>query len=157
VADTDDAELADTLEAFLDRLVNCQTGSDLHAMVERDLPISQFRCLITLAQAEEALPIHELADRLHMSVATAGRNIDRLVAQDLVVRREDPHDRRVRRVSVSDDGRQIVTGIDTARRNSLRAFAKSLTSSQRTQLHAALRPIVDSATPTQCQLEDKNA
>lgn len=141
----DETELADSLEAFLQHLLHSQTEADLHAMVELDLPISQFRCLIGLACEAEARPIHELADTLHMSVATAGRNIDRLVAQGLVSRREDPSDRRVRRVSLSDRGSQAVTGIDAARRTSLLNFARSLAPADRTRLHAALTPIVNPA------------
>lgn len=99
-------ELVTALEAFLQRLACTKADSDLRSMVELDLSISQFRCLILLGQHAEALPINELADRLDLTLATAGRNVDRLVAHGLVERREDPQDRRVRLVSLSDTGRR---------------------------------------------------
>jgi DNA-binding MarR family transcriptional regulator len=141
----DDVELADSLEALLQQVGCSQAESDLHSIVDTDLSMSQFRCLVALARDEQAIPIHELAERLHLSLATAGRNTDRLVVQELVIRREDPHDRRIRRISLSAKGRQVISGIDEARRNALLAFVRSLDPSDRTRLHAALLPIVNAS------------
>lgn len=139
---SDDTELTELLEAFLTRLIHSQTKSDLHAMVDVDLPVSQFRCLVALADLDGPVSIHVLADRLQMSLATAGRNIDRLVAQDLVLRREDEHDRRVRLVSLSEAGACVVSGMDNARRRTLLSFTRSLPEQDRDRLRSALRPIV---------------
>lgn len=136
-------ELVTALEAFVRRLSCTKADSDLRSMVELDLSISQFRCLILLGRHTEALPINELADRLDLTLATAGRNVDRLVAHGLVERREDPQDRRVRLVSLSGAGRAIMTEIDEARHNAVRAFARSLDAADRDRLAAALAPIVE--------------
>src|SRR3990170_4584157 len=120
-------------------------------MVELDLSISQFRCLILLGRHTEALPINELADRLDLTLATAGRNVDRLLAHGLVERREDPQDRRVRLVSLSDTGRSIMTEIDPPRRNALVAFAQSLDPADRDRLTAALAPIVEPSAPSRLE------
>lgn len=157
VSTPDDVALADSLEALLQRVVCSQVESDLHAMVETDLSMSQFKCLVTLAPDSQAIPIHELAERLHLSLATAGRNIDRLVAQGLVIRREDPHDRRIRRVSLSAKGRRIISGIDEARRKALLAFVRSLAPSDRSRLQAALFPIVSPTSKPTPRLEEQVA
>jgi DNA-binding MarR family transcriptional regulator len=141
-------ELADSLEAVLLRVICSQTESDLNSMVHTDLSLSQLRCLVALAWAGRAMPITGLADRLGLTLATAGRAVDRLVAHHLVIRREDPDDRRIRRVSLSAKGRQVVSGIDDDRRKSLLTFVHSLTPSDATRLLAALRPIVDSTPNT---------
>lgn len=139
-----ESDLVRALEAFLRQLSCTKTDSDLRSMVEHDLSISQFRCLILLGRhADDALPINELADRLDLTLATAGRNVDRLVAHGLVERREDPDDRRVRLVSLSDTGRTIMTEIDEARHTAVRAFARSLDPTDRDRLAAALAPIVE--------------
>lgn len=144
-------EFVTALEAFL-RQVSCsKADSDLRSMVELDLSISQFRCLILLGQHPEALPINELADRLDLTLATAGRNVDRLVAHGLVERREDPQDRRVRLVSLSVAGRTIMTEIDEARHDAIRAFARSLDPSDRDRLAAALAPIVEPSAPSRLE------
>ncbi|TDC49611.1 MarR family transcriptional regulator [Jiangella ureilytica] len=144
-------ELVRSLEAFLRQVACSKADSDLRSMVELDLSISQFRCLITLGQHDTALPINELADLLDLTLATAGRNVDRLLAHGLVERREDPQDRRVRLVSLSEAGRTIMTEIDTHRRNALVGFARSLDPSDRDRLLAALAPIVEPSAPTRLE------
>lgn len=144
-------EFVRSLEAFFRQVACSKADSDLRSMVELDLSISQFRCLITLGQHDTALPINELADLLDLTLATAGRNVDRLVAHGLVERREDPHDRRVRLVSLSEAGRTIMTEIDVHRRNALVGFARSLDPSDRDRLFAALAPIVEPSAPTRLE------
>lgn len=157
VGTAEDLELAEALEALLQRVACSQADSDLESMAGRDMSLTQFRCLVTLAAEGEAIPIHQLAEQLHMSLPTAGRTIDRLVAQRLVIRREDPHDRRVRRVRVSAEGRRVVTGIDKARHEALLAFVRSLDPSDSARLQAALRPIVGPTSPQQTRLEGRHA
>lgn len=146
-----EVEFVNTLEAFLRQVACSKADSDLRSMVELDLSISQFRCLITLRQHETALPINELADLLDLTLATAGRNVDRLVAHGLVERREYPQDRRVRLVSLSEAGRKIMTEIDVTRHNALLAFARSLDPSDRDRLFAALAPIVEPSAPNRME------
>lgn len=144
-------EFVRSLEAFFRQVACSKADSDLRSMVELDLSISQFRCLITLGQHNAALPINELAELLDLTLATAGRNVDRLVAHGLVERREDPHDRRVRLVSLSEAGVRIMTEIDAHRRNALMAFARSLDPTDRDRLGAALAPIVESTAPSRLE------
>jgi MarR family 2-MHQ and catechol resistance regulon transcriptional repressor len=152
----DDVELADSLEGLFQRIGCSQAESDLHSMVDAELSVLQFRCLLTLAQCGQPIPINELAERLGLTLATAGRNIDRLVAQDLVLRREDPNDRRVRRVSLAPRGIQMVTGLGESHRNGLLSFIRSLAAPDRARLHAALLPII-SLTSTPTSLEEQSA
>jgi DNA-binding MarR family transcriptional regulator len=56
----------------------------------------------------------ELAGLLGVSLATLSGMVDRLVAHDLVIRNEDPHDRRVRRISLSATGNEMIGKIITA-------------------------------------------
>ncbi|HEY0001257.1 MAG TPA: MarR family transcriptional regulator, partial [Actinoplanes sp.] len=52
--------------------------------------------------------------------------IDRLVLQDLVVRAEDPHDRRVRRIMLSRKGSTFIASIFNAGQEKLRALRSRL-------------------------------
>ncbi|TDE12224.1 MarR family winged helix-turn-helix transcriptional regulator [Jiangella asiatica] len=154
MSESAEGEFAASLEAFLRQIGCARAESDLNSMVALDLSISQLRCLMALSRHTEPIPINELADELDLTLATAGRNVDRLVAHGLVVRREDPHDRRVRRVSLSEAGRDVIVDIDAARQSALRAYARSLHPVDRERLQAALAPIVN-ATPS--QLEDHHS
>src|SRR3981081_3537942 len=110
VGTAEDLELAAALDALLQRVLCSKADSDLDSMAEMDMSMTQFRCLVTLVLEGEAIPIHQLAERLQVTLPTAGRAIDRLVAEGLVIRREDPHDRRVRRILPSAEGQQGGSG-----------------------------------------------
>nr|BFE68228.1 hypothetical protein GCM10020092_015290 [Actinoplanes digitatis] len=56
----------------------------------------------------------ELAGLLGVSLATMSGMVDRLVAHDLVTRAEDAHDRRVRRITLSGHGAEMIGKIITA-------------------------------------------
>jgi DNA-binding MarR family transcriptional regulator len=56
----------------------------------------------------------ELAGLMCVSLATMSGMVDRLVAHDLVTRAEDPQDRRVRRITLSGTGKEMIGNIITA-------------------------------------------
>jgi len=56
----------------------------------------------------------ELAHLMGVSPATMTGIVDRLVAAGYVTRREDSHDRRVRRIELSPSGDELLDGIVTA-------------------------------------------
>ncbi|MGH3448229.1 MAG: MarR family winged helix-turn-helix transcriptional regulator [Nocardioidaceae bacterium] len=135
-------DLYDVLEQFLVRLLSMGESASMDSLVEMDLSFSQARTLFVLAQHCDPVAIHEVADVLGMSVATSGRTIDQLVTQGLVVRREDPDDRRVRRVALSDSGRAMTQKHVDAKRKVLKTFTERLPKHDRECLCEALRPIL---------------
>lgn len=72
-----------------------------------NLTMRQIKVLMVL-DIEESLSMHELADRLGVGLATTTGIVDRLAAQDLVARREDPADRRIRRIELSAGGHETI-------------------------------------------------
>jgi DNA-binding MarR family transcriptional regulator len=56
----------------------------------------------------------DITAAMGISLATVTGIVDRLAAQGLVSRREDPHDRRVRRIDVTPAGAEFMDGIITA-------------------------------------------
>ena len=81
----------------------------------------------------------ELAGLLGVSLATLSGMVDRLVAHDLVARHEDPHDRRVRRISLSATGNEMIGKIITAGAEKQARLLKLLTDEElRTVREASL-------------------
>ena len=119
------------------RLLGMGESESMDTLVAMDLSFSQVRALFVLAIA-----INEVAECLRMSVAAAGRNIDQLVCQELVLRREDPEDRRIKRVSLTESGRSLVSRHLEDKRDELRAFAGRLDQPDRRRLLEALQPIL---------------
>ena len=74
---------------------------------ELNLTMPQLKVMLILS-AKGGAGGQELVGVLGVSLATMTGIVDRLVAADLVTRREDPHDRRVRRVELTEAGRQLI-------------------------------------------------
>ncbi len=136
--------LYDALETFLRGTMNLAEVEGIDRLIELDLSMSQARILHVLAYCGGPMPIHALADRLRLSVAATGRNVDRLVQDGLVERREDSTDRRVKQVSLLEAGIAAVDQHVEAKRAAVRTLIDRLSTEQADQLLAALEPIVAS-------------
>ncbi|GAA3029475.1 hypothetical protein GCM10010528_08730 [Gordonia defluvii] len=112
-------------------------------VAKADLAFSQFRTLMELGARGTALSVNELADAVQLSVAATGRVVDKLVGLGYTDRREDPTDRRVKRVSLTAVGHTFVTMAVDARADALRAFTRRLPSDVAHALACALDPVVN--------------
>ncbi len=137
-----DALAADLL-ALWRRVIGTGSGDPrAYAIFEElDLTLTQVKALCALSASE--LTVKELAERLGLSLPGASRAVDALVARDLLHRREDPADRRQKRLTSSTAGRDALTRLDEARLAGVAAFAVTLPADQCRQLSGALRPILD--------------
>lgn len=116
--------------------------TDAYAVFEElDLTLTQVKALNALASRE--LTVKQLAERLGLSLPGASRAVDALVARALLHRREDPADRRQKRLLATDAGRGALRRLDEARLAGIAAFAATLPAAQRKRLSGALRPILD--------------
>jgi len=107
-----------------------------------DLSFSQLCILFILDTSDHEPSLHELAEQLGLSVAAAGRAVDAMVREGLLARREDEHDRRVKRISLVEPGVELLQRLTEAHTEGLRAFAQLLTERERRDLHDALAPIL---------------
>jgi DNA-binding MarR family transcriptional regulator len=106
-----------------------------------DLTLTQVKTLCALADHE--LTVKELAERLGLSLPGASRAVDALVDRDLIARREDTADRRMKRLRCTDGGRASLARLDEARLAGIEQFTATLPPAQAKRLSAALRPILD--------------
>jgi DNA-binding MarR family transcriptional regulator len=120
-------------------------GEHLRKMEESGLSLTQFKALLMLAgpEGEEPYAGRDIAERLHVSLASVSRAVDELVRSRIVSRVEDLEDRRVRRLTITDKGRRLAGEIVAARVADMEAFAASLTPAQRRKLDAALEAMLD--------------
>jgi DNA-binding MarR family transcriptional regulator len=116
--------------------------TDAYAVFEElDLTLTQVKALNALASSE--LTVKELAEQLGLSLPGASRAVDALVSRDLVDRREDPDDRRQKRLLATDAGRDALRRLDEARLAGLAAFVATLPDEHCRRLSVALRPILE--------------
>lgn len=134
------AELAEQLLALWRAVLTPRVGS--YAIFEElDLTLTQVKTLIALSAGE--LTVKELAERLGLSLPGASRAVDALVERGLLGRREDPADRRMKRLRCTDAGHEALTRLDEARLAGVAQFSATLPGAQRRRLSAALRPILE--------------
>jgi DNA-binding MarR family transcriptional regulator len=132
----------DAVMGFLAHLKKSGGADNLSVAAELDLSLSQLRAMFVLADCPDELAVHELAARIGSSVATAGRVVHALARAELVTRREDEQDRRVKRVRLSERGRLMVAEFVHAHREAVRECVEALNDHEREQLSAALAPIL---------------
>lgn len=132
----------DQVMAFLLQMKKSGEAHILGVAVGLDLSFSQLRALFVLSDSEEELAVHELAELLGLPMATTGRAVQGLARAEMVTRREDVHDRRVKRVRLSEHGRAFVAGLMHAHRKAVRECLESLSDHEREQLCEALAPIL---------------
>jgi DNA-binding MarR family transcriptional regulator len=128
---------------FAELVMRSTQSGVLRLAGELDLTLSQLRALYVLLLSERPPALTELAPEVGLSTAATGRLVDHLVRLGLVARREDDADRRVKRLSLTDEGHATLARLAAARRDGLRAFAERLGDDDRARLSAALRPILD--------------
>jgi DNA-binding MarR family transcriptional regulator len=123
--------------------VTRHSGPALYALLERHcLTLSHVKALHELALHDD-VPVKALAEQLGLSLPGMSRALDALVDRGIVQRREDPADRRVKRVHLTPSGRELLAQLDAARLAGLEQFAAELGAEERDALAAALAPIVD--------------
>jgi DNA-binding MarR family transcriptional regulator len=119
-------------------------------LLAANLTMSQLKVLLLLSR-RDLIPVagasgQQLTAALGVSLATMTGIVDRLVAHDLVTRREDVLDRRVRRVTLTPAGRELVDGILLAGEAHQRRLLERLDDDSLVTVERAFQFLVDAAT-----------
>jgi DNA-binding MarR family transcriptional regulator len=142
VSATTAEKLLGVLESFVGRLHCGIQSAGIEALIDADLTFSQMRTLLVLTQQAEPGPIHEIATRLELSVAAAGRNVDQLVRLGLIDRVEDDADRRIKRISLSGPGRELIAMFKAGQRRYALELLADVDECDAQRLIDALGPIL---------------
>lgn len=137
-------DVAELIEEFLRRLCSGGEASSMTTFADVDLSFSQVRTLMVLAAADRALPIHRIAEQLGLTLASAGRNVERLLREGFVRREEDAGDRRVKLVRLTAAGGDLVARHFECHRATLTDLTERLPAADRVRVAAALAPILES-------------
>jgi DNA-binding MarR family transcriptional regulator len=116
----------------------------LHYSREIGLSMSQISVLFHLRRMRSC-GVTDLGDHLGVSSAAASQLLERLVQQGLILRSEDPQDRRVKQIVLTDKGRQVIEAGVAARQDWLVDLADSLSAPEKQQIGLALNLLVDKA------------
>jgi DNA-binding MarR family transcriptional regulator len=89
--------------------------------------------------------VTELGDELGVTGSAASQMLERLVHQGLILRSEDPSDRRVKQVVLTEKGLQVLQEAIRARQSWLSDLAVTLSHSEKEAVIAALELLIDKA------------
>jgi DNA-binding MarR family transcriptional regulator len=103
-----------------------------------ELTLTQIKLLHHLEDANRELSLGEGAELVHISLPAASRTVEDLVRRGFVERREDSADRRMKRVRLTEPGREAIRRLNAARLSGLEQFAESLDEPERAALGEAL-------------------
>jgi DNA-binding MarR family transcriptional regulator len=103
---------------------------------------AQARVMRLIAEPASSMRMADIAARLGVVPRSATSMVDALADGGLVVRHADPQDRRSVLVSLSDEGRRLLEGLDAARRSTAEAMLGRLSAADHGELVRLLEAVV---------------
>jgi DNA-binding MarR family transcriptional regulator len=138
------SQLAAALGKWIGVFMRQSMGELVQYAKESGLSMSQISALFRLYHTG-ACPISEIGAHLGFTNAAASQMVERLVRQGLLERVEDLQDRRVKRLSLTPAGRQLVENGMQVRRRWMEQLSASIPSEQREAVGSALNLLTDAA------------
>ncbi|WP_433235874.1 MarR family winged helix-turn-helix transcriptional regulator [Streptosporangium sp. CA-135522] len=109
-------------------------------LFDSNLTMRQLKVVMLLSFQDSASG-QDLAHHLGVGLGTVTGIVDRLVGHGLVTRREDPHDRRIRRVELTPAGRTLTEQITDAGLADFRLLLQHLDTPTLRDLSAIMKKI----------------
>jgi DNA-binding MarR family transcriptional regulator len=135
-------ELSALVNELMSHIHRRFAGDSLAIMAEAGLTMPQLVTLHMLAHAG-GRSVGTIAACLRLSPPATSHLVDRLVQARLIVRTEDPDDRRQKRLAITDAGRQLVEKINSERSREVSVVLARLTPALRRQFAEVLERVVE--------------
>jgi len=116
----------------------------IRTMDDFELSVAQMATLMLL-DAEGGTTVSDLATDLGRSLSATSRLLDQLVRRGLVHRQEDEHDRRVKRVALSEFGGELIGRVQRQRTDAQLAVMSALTESERAEVMRGMALLAEAA------------
>jgi DNA-binding MarR family transcriptional regulator len=140
---TDRGALTRDLYALASYLMRTANVRIFNAIAELDLSFTQIKALCALDADGEERSVKALAESLGLSLPAISRAVDGLFERGLVEREEDPVDRRMKRVRLTDAGRTVPAALNAGRLSALQELVVSLGEEEAAALEGALALTLD--------------
>jgi DNA-binding MarR family transcriptional regulator len=133
-----------TLQEWIDVFMR-RSMRDFFVYARRNgLSMSQNGALLHLSR-QGTCGVTDIGDTLGVTSGAASQMLDRLVQHGLILRNEDPDDRRVKRITLTDEGQRVVHESIQARQAWFDDLAAVLSPGEKEQVTAALGILTDRA------------
>lgn len=126
-------EYVDQVIALLPDLEKAFRTDEPQEVLHMDICLPEIFVLKELSSKEEPT-MSELGRSISMDPSTLTRTVDKLVEKEFVVRKPDPEDRRVVRVTITAEGRKIINRFEVQRKKHIESILRQMTSQERKDL-----------------------
>jgi DNA-binding MarR family transcriptional regulator len=120
---------------------------------ENGLSMSQLGALFHI-HSEGSSGVTDLGDHLGVTSAASSQMLERLVQQGLILRKEDPNDRRVKRIILTEKGRKTIQAGIRARQGWLNDLADTLSDQEKESILLSLHILISKATDLEESVEN---
>jgi DNA-binding MarR family transcriptional regulator len=138
-----DVGLTRDMYALMSHLMRNSHVETFDLIAELDLSFTQIKALCAMDAEGHDRSVKALAESMHVSLPAMSRAVDGLHARGFVDREEDPSDRRMKRVSLTDSGRAIASSLKQGRLAGVQGFLDSLSGEEAGALWRALVLILE--------------
>jgi DNA-binding MarR family transcriptional regulator len=133
-----------TFHRWIDVFMNRSMRRFIHHAREQGLSMSMIGALFHLNRKGSA-GVTDLGDHLGVTSAASSQMLERLVQQELILRTEDPADRRVKQIVLTEKGCHVLEEGTRARQGWLTELSDSLSGEEKKQITAALNLMISKA------------
>ena len=129
--------LAQSIGQFRRAIVREFVFNILHTFVDFDYSLPQLATLLLLDEEGE-LTIKQLTEILGRSVSATSRLLDQLVERGMVSRREDEHDRRSKRIAITEQGQKLIATLEQRRADAQIAVMEYYSAEEQAEINRAM-------------------
>lgn len=154
------ATLTRDMYALASFLMRSSHVGTFNRIAELDLSFTQIKALCTMDLDASEPSVKGLAESMKVSLPAMSRAVDGLYERGLVGRYEDPIDRRMKRICLTESGRAVTGTLNEARLIGMQAFLTSLSEEESQALGRALdlilaaRPEIAALRPAESELAE---
>lgn len=134
------AAMQETFGIFRHRLM----GNLFIFAKDNGLTMAQFGAMLHIYH-KGGCGVSDIGSDLGVTNSAASQMLERLVQLKLIIRSEDPSDRRVKKIVLTDKGRQILKEGNLANRNWLEDLARKMTPQEQDQVKKSLVILIEKA------------
>ncbi len=130
-----------TFQKWIEVFMRSNVSSLVHFTKATGLSMSQVGALFNVGHTGSG--VSDIGDDLGVTKAAASQFLQDLVEKGLILRSEDPEDRRAKHIVLTDKGRSILQEIMHQRQGQLETLAQSLSPEEKEEVTAALNILID--------------
>lgn len=136
--------LVATLQEWFDIFRRRMMGSFFSYARDKGLTVAQLGAMFHISQ-KGACGVSDIGSDLGVTNSAASQMLERLVQLKLITRSEDPTDRRVKQIVLTDKGRQILQESSRANQDWLEDLVQTMAAEEQEQVRSALAILIDKA------------